>query len=402
MPAALRTLCFVSGSYGAGGKTAMRVIVNCLATMKPKTGIGHYADQLTAALSRQLPPVAVTRFPGDAVAALWRRPTLGKAFAPTRPRLGSAGVKAVGRQAIELAFRARCRIGRFDLYHEPNFLPMSATPPVVVTVHDLSVLLYPQWHPADRVRRHESHFRTAMDRAAHIVTVSHAVRREVIATLGVAPTRVTAVHNGISPEFFRVGPGDVSAARQRHGLPEQYLLFVGTIEPRKNLLTVLRAYCDLPAAVRSSCPLVVAGGWGWHADETAAFLSSTALHRNVVHLGYVPDADRAGLYAGARALVSPSHYEGFGLPPLEMLATGGAVIASRIAAHVEVLGGHALLIAPEDQAAWRDALFRAIKEPDWTTTVLGGRCHAAAFTWDRCAENTRTVYLSVLGRRQAA
>jgi alpha-1,3-rhamnosyl/mannosyltransferase len=380
----------------------MRVIVNCLSTLKPKTGVGHYADQLTAALRRLHPPNAITRFPGDAVATLCRRPPVGRAIAPGRARRGAALVKGLGRQAIDLAFRARCRVGRFDLYHEPNFLPMPASVPVIVTVHDLSVLLYPQWHPADRVRRHESYFRTAVARAAHVITVSHAVRRQVIETLGVPPARVTVVYNGISPEFFQVTAGEIAAVRHRNRLPENYLLFVGTIEPRKNLLTVLRAYCDLPAAVRERCPLVLAGGWGWRAGDTAEFIATTASHRNVIHLGYVPDADRPGLYAAARALVSPSHYEGFGLPPLEMLATGGAVIAANIDAHAEILGGNAHLIAPDDQAAWRGTLLRAIDDPDWPRLVRGRAEHAADFTWERCAHATTKVYRTVLGIRQAA
>lgn len=380
----------------------MRVIVNCLSTLKPKTGVGHYADQLTDALQRMHSRGTVTRFPGNAVAKLCRQPSVNKAHASGRQRSSVTFAKAAGRSAVELAFRARCRVGRFDLYHEPNFLPMPASAPVVITVHDLSVLLYPQWHPADRVRRHETHFRLALARAAHVITVSQAVRRELIKQLGVPPSEVSAVPNGISPEFLQVAAGDVAAVRHRHRLPERYLLFVGTIEPRKNLLTVLRAYCDLPAAARKKCPLVLAGGWGWRADETAEFVTTTAMRRNVIHLGYIPDGDRPGLYSGARALVSPSHYEGFGLPPLEMLATGGAVIASDIDAHAEILNRHALLIAPDDPNAWRAALLRAIDEPEWLTSIRGGAEHAAAFTWDRCAQATAQVYQSVLGIRQAA
>lgn len=154
----------VGGLATRHSKPSMRVIVNCLSTLKPKTGVGHYADQLTDALQRMHSRGTVTRFPGNAVAKLCRQPSVNKAHASGRQRSSVTFAKAAGRSAVELAFRARCRVGRFDLYHEPNFLPMPASAPVVITVHDLSVLLYPQWHPADRVRRHETHFRLALAR----------------------------------------------------------------------------------------------------------------------------------------------------------------------------------------------------------------------------------------------
>jgi alpha-1,3-rhamnosyl/mannosyltransferase len=265
-----------------------------------------------------------------------------------------------------------------------------------VTVHDLSVILHPEWHPADRVRRHEQQFRRGLDAARHVITVSHVVRREVIEHLGVAPDRVTAVWNGVGREYFDVRPADVDAVRRELRLPPQYLLFVGTIEPRKNVPTLLRAYCDLPSDLRRRCPLVLAGGWGWKAADVADFVQAEASDKGVVHLGYTDDRHLPGLYAGARALVYPSHYEGFGLPPLEMLATGAAVISSTAAACREVLGRHAHFVEPRDVAGWRDALAAAIADDDWLASLrAGGRERAMTFSWDRCAVETAAVYRSL-------
>ena len=147
----------------------------------------------------------------------------------------------------------------------------------------------------------------------------------------------------------------------------------------------------------------LAGGWGWKADDVANYYETTARHHYVRHLGYIRDDDRPALMAGARALAFPSHYEGFGLPPLEMLATGGAVIASTAAAHREVLSSHTRLIDANDQDGWRDALLRAATDDDWLKELRhGGGAHAAQFTWDRCAELTAAVYGSVMPRRIAA
>lgn len=361
----------------------MRVVLNTLATLKPKTGVGHYAARLAAGMPE------VTTFPEPVLAHYLRKPAGGRPGAGANHWLRDIA-KQAGWHALEAMFRFRYR--GYDLYHEPNFLPFDCGLPTVVTVHDLSVLLHPEWHPADRVRRHEVQFRRGVRRAAHVITVSDVVRREVIQHLGVAPDRVTAVANGVGDEYF-----NVSVPRGN------YLLYVGTIEPRKNLLTLLKAYCSLPASLRERCPLQLVGGWGWRAEEIAAYYEDVARHRNVSHLGYVADADLPALYAGARALVFPSHYEGFGLPPLEMLATGGAVIASTAAAHREVLGTHAHFIDADDVDGWHDALVRAASDNDWIQSIrAGAREQARRFSWARCVEATSAVYRNLGVRRAAA
>src|SRR5262249_33193374 len=156
---------------------------------------------------------------------------------------------------------------------------------------DLSALLHPEWHPADRVRLYEREFRIGVQRCAHYLAVSEFTRQEVIRHLGVSPDRVTRVYNGVRSNLFPPPAAEVEAALRRLGLPGRYLLYVGTLEPRKNLLTLLRAYCALPAALRGRFPLVLVGGWGWNAAEVAAFLRDTARHQGVLHLGYVADAD---------------------------------------------------------------------------------------------------------------
>ncbi len=381
----------------------MRVVFNLLQTLKPKAGVGHYAARLFAALREQLPPGDLHGFPDGPLATVVRHVQRGRSGG--RPAVRTAGrgrvaaaawsaLRAAGRGCLGLAFRAACRRSGFDLCHEPNFIPLAGGVPTVVTVHDLSVVLHPQWHPADRVRHHERQFRRGLAAARHVLADTHAVRREIIEHLGVAPDRVTAVHLGVGPEFFAADGSEAERARGALELPPNYLLYVGTIEPRKNVPTLLQAYLDLPAGVRERCPLVLAGGWGWKAGDTAELIRHDA---GVIHLGYTADEHLPGLYAGARALVYPSLYEGFGLPPLEMLAAGGAVICSTAAALREVVGPHAHLVDPHDLAGWRDALARAAADDDWLTTLRGGGRHwAARFTWDRCAAETAAVYRSLL------
>jgi alpha-1,3-rhamnosyl/mannosyltransferase len=148
--------------------------------------------------------------------------------------------------------------------------------------------------------------------------------------------------------------------------------------------------------MRERWPLLLVGGWGWGATEVAHFLHNEARHRGVIHVGYLDDAYLPALYNGARALVFPSYYEGFGLPPVEMLACGGAVLASTAGAVVETVGGHAHLIDPDDTDGWRDAMQRVVTDNDWWQSLrCGGPEAARPFTWEQCAADTLRVYRKV-------
>ncbi|HJZ56956.1 MAG TPA: glycosyltransferase family 1 protein, partial [Gemmataceae bacterium] len=255
----------------------------------------------------------------------------------------------------------------------------------------------------ERVRFHDRHFRAGVAAADHVIVVSESVRREAIRVLGLPPGRVTAVHNGIGDAYRPQLPESVEVIRRKYHLPPLYLLAVGTIEPRKNVGTLLQAFCDLPAVVREYCPLVLAGGWGWKSHPERELFEAEARHRGAIHLGYVDDGDLPGLYAGAAALLYPSFYEGFGLPPVEMLACGGGVIASTADAVREVVGSHAILIDPLDLDGWREAMWRAATDPDFLAeSCRGGIAHARRFTWSRAAAQTFDVYRHVLGIAEPA
>src|SRR6516225_8918321 len=297
----------------------MRVVVNQLVTLGRKSGVGHYARELLRCLRQQAAADGVAEFPTG-----WLR-WAGKALTRARPYLdcpnwtpvnGSAPsfLSAIRNQTLEHLrhcsrvllrryFDAVCRRHRFDLYHEPNGVPLPVDCPTVLTVHDLSVLLHPYWHPPDRVRYYEQHFRSSFERCVHFLAVSEFSRQEIIRNLHVAPERVTRTYNGIRANLRPLPREQVDLVLHQLGLPRQYLLYLGTIEPRKNVLMVLRAYCSLPQTVRSQSPFVLVGAWGWNAGEVADYLHGVARHRGVIHLGYVKDNHLAALYNVARVLV---------------------------------------------------------------------------------------------------
>ncbi len=388
----------------------MRVIINRQVTAGRPTGVGLYTASLVRAL-RRLPGLEVERFPPRwlmNLAALGRRArSLSASAHPGRG--GSAGAASWRHRLMGLLrrggdslllgrFRAACVRTRPDLYHEPNFIPLPSDLPTVATVHDLSPLLHPEWHPADRAALYERRFRDGLRQCAHVLADSECVRQEIIRTLGLPPERVTRAYLGIHPRMRPLPEEEVRHRLRAAGLPPRYLLFLGTIEPRKNVLRLLRVYCSLPAAVRSRWPLLLVGGWGWNAGDVAEYLHGEARHRGVMHLGYLDDAQLPLLYNGARALAFPSLYEGFGLPPLEMLACGGAVLASTAGAVVETAGTAAHLIPAEDEDGWREALLRVLTDDEWWQSLRRGAVEAArSYTWESCARTTLGVYRALCG-----
>jgi alpha-1,3-rhamnosyl/mannosyltransferase len=306
---------------------------------------------------------------------------------------------ALGRSCAAWHFHTCWSWRAFDLYHEPNYIPFPCERPTVATVHDLSVLLHSEWHPRHRVEHFARHFEAGLDRCARVLADSEFTRQELIAAFGIEPERVHRVPIGIRADLPVVSNRELYAVRERFILPASYLLHVGTIEPRKNLLRLMRAYCDLPQHVRERCPLLLAGGWGWNVADVAEYYRQIGQHHGVRHLGYVSDADLPALYRAARALVFPTYYEGFGLPPLEMMACGGAVLASMAGAVVETVGKKAHLVDAHDLEGWRDAMQRVIMDDDWRAELARGATQVARpYTWERCARETYQVYEQALGR----
>jgi alpha-1,3-rhamnosyl/mannosyltransferase len=378
----------------------MRVLVNQWLATGHKTGIGHYAAELLRALRERAgddeyvgyPPAWLSR-----VRSAWSqlRP---RRKAPAGPSGGSSRgwLRRCAHAALAAHFRAFCAVRSFDVYHEPNYIPLPCDRPTVATIHDLSLLLHPQWHPADRVAWFARNVGRMLERCGHFLADSDFSRREAIRELGITPQRITRVYVGIRPHLAPLSAPAVAETLRRLGLPPRYLLYVGTIEPRKNLLVLLQAYCALPDRLRSAWPLLVVGRWGWNAAAEAAYLEREARHRGVIHLGYAAEEHLSALYNGARALVYPSLYEGFGLPPVEMMACGGAVLASTAGAVAEVVAGRGHLLDPHDTDAWRDAMARVLTDDAWCQAL---RRDAAAvrhaYTWERCAAETWAVYRAV-------
>ena len=276
------------------------------------------------------------------------------------------------------------------LYHSTHSLlvPALGPLPTVVTIHDASAVLFPETHDL-RVRASYRLLRLAARRARLVLTVSASARRDLEA-VGIPGERVRAVYNGVDDALARPGDGDLDAALARRGLPRGYVLFVGTVEPRKNLER-LAAAC-----VRAGLPLVVAGRLGWRAAPSVAALGAA----NARMLGYVPRRELPALLAGAAVFAYPSLNEGFGLPLLEAMACGTPVVTSRGGATEEIAGDAARLVDPTDVAALAAAL-REVALDEGVAAGLRerGARRVNAFSWERCADETAVVFAEAAAAR---
>lgn len=286
------------------------------------------------------------------------------------------------------------------LVHGPNFFLPTWGEGGVVTIHDLSVLRFPETHPAERIRQYEAHFAKTLKRAAHFITVSETIRQELIDFSGIDPARVTAVHNGVREEFRPRDNAELAAARQRLNLPAHgYGLCVSTIEPRKRIPLLLDAWEQLPAPLRARYPLVLAGASGWLNGPLRERFRTGVEQGWLIEAGYVAEEDLPLLYAGARVFAYPSLYEGFGLPPVEAMASGVPTIVPDASCFPEVTSGAAILVDPENTESFAQAIAQALEdEHHRAEAIRAGLAVAARYNWEKCVAQTVSVYRSVAGR----
>jgi glycosyltransferase involved in cell wall biosynthesis len=283
-----------------------------------------------------------------------------------------------------------------DLFHTCKLLNPPRRAKLTATVHDLTCWLLPETHAASNVAADKHFAERILKRADALIAVSEATRIDAVRILNLPPEKIRVIHHGIADPFFQVKPGDADAVRRRLGLTRPYLLFVGTIEPRKNVDRLLNAWRDLSPSARDAFDLVLAGPPGWAQSATMERLRNPAI--GVRYLGYVAEGDLPGLFAGATAFVYPSLYEGFGFPVAQAMAAGTPVITSCVSALPEIAGGAALLVDPLSEASLRDAMEEMLTSPSRRDRSIElGRANAKRFTWEECARKSLRFFEEVVG-----
>lgn len=369
----------------------MRVLFDAFPLLAPKSGVGYYTLNLLKAMSRDYPLDEHVYFYG-------RR--FSKEILDNAPAFDAGLRKALKKcfpkpyritQPIkEMFFRLGAGREKADIYHELNYVPLPYKGPQVVTVFDMSLIRYPETHPKDRRAYFESYFKKRLANASHFITISDFSKKELTELYDVPPEKVTTIYLG-GLEFTKENPNFTEK------LPEKYFLYLGNLEPRKNIPMLLRAYAEAKAKEKDLPKLVLAGSPTWLSDEIFATIRDKGLGDSVIVKGYVPLPDLPHYYRNALAFLFPSKYEGFGLPVLEAMGEGTPVITSDSTSLPEVVGEAGLLLPCDEEELWAKALLEVFQNEALREDLSKRSAERAKlFSWGKCAANTRAVYEKTL------
>lgn len=368
----------------------MRIGLDGFPLASPKTGVGHYTFELARALSALSPGdrfelISPSEF-GDGVAReVDSIPNLS---------LVRARTNLITRRWWGIGLPRYVKQAGLDLFHGTNYeVPLWNRERTVVTVHDLSIFAHSDTHETHIGARARRRLPIMLRYAAMIVTPTEAVKREVFERFRIDPDRIAVTPEAPRESFRPMQSAESAETIQRLGIDENFILFVGTIEPRKNLVTLVRAFDQLLRHTSHQPQLVIAGGEGWLMDELHDLIGRANFGDRIRFTGYVDDNDLRALYSSCKVFVYPSLYEGFGLPPLEAMACGAAVIAANIPTLKETLGENAALVDPLNLDALAGTIAGLLDDENerQRLSALGTR-HAAEFTWERTAQMTLKVY----------
>lgn len=329
---------------------------------------------------------------------------VGKGTPPTHPALRvqrsrwstqRAPIRILWEQLVAPFALAQLRPA---LFHGMAFaVPLVWRGPSIVTVHDLSFIRWPEHLTAPRRAYLALITRLSAHRSQRVIAVSQSGKDEIRQLLGIPADKIDVIYNGVGADFRPHTAEELRNFRARHNPPERYLFYLGTLEPRKNLETLLRAYAKLPQ--RNAVKLVLAGGRGWMYDSIPALIEALELTDNVILPGYLASNLLPMWYSAADIFVYPSLYEGFGMPLLEAMACGAPVIASDASALPEIVGDAGILAPPTDVEAWTDTLAYLMESPSRRSALAAqGLERATLFSWERSAQKLTVSYRRTLGQ----
>jgi glycosyltransferase involved in cell wall biosynthesis len=366
----------------------MRIGIDATALPPRLTGAGNYIVNLTRALQDVASANEYVVFAQPTHAILFGA---GRHLHVVRTLLVSRILRIAWEQMILPLLASRYRL---DVLHSPHYtMPLFNTSPSVVTFHDMTFFLFPGQHELYKGIFFRTNIPLSARSASAIIADSESTRQDILRLLKLEPSRVVAIPLGVSSDFRLIDDRTaIQAIRQKYHLPERIVLYVGVLEPRKNLPTLVRAFrSSVDRGVVHS--LVLAGRRGWMYAELFQAVEDLGLRERVIFLGYVPDEDLPLLYNAADLFVYPSLYEGFGLPVLEAMACGVPVITSNVSSMPEITGDTGILVNPHDTDALADAMHLVLTDRALRDKLARDeQVRAGIFSWERTARETLAVY----------
>jgi len=368
----------------------MRIGIDGLPLTEILTGIGHYTNELAQHLALETDEDEIEVVSPRAFLPAFNNHT----ERPGNLRFSRARVSPLTRRWWSIGLPRYIRRHSLGVFHGTNFeVPLQKVCPTVLTIHDLSMWLHPESHEKKLVRRARRRLPAMARAATMIITPTESVRQEVHEHLRIPLETIVAVPEAARSCFRPLDATRTAETRKRLGIGDEFLLFVGTVEPRKNLTTLLHAFEAILRTRQQPLQLVIAGRRGWLVDDLFDSLKHSPNANQIVLPGYLPDEDLCALYSSCAAFIYPSIYEGFGLPPLEAMACGAPVIASNIPAIKEVMDPAGRLISPDNAQELTHALLELLDSVSARKELsAAGVKRAAQFSWARTASATRNVY----------
>jgi alpha-1,3-rhamnosyl/mannosyltransferase len=386
----------------------MKVILDISSVFKPPlTGIGRYVYELGHALERSGEFDELILWSGFKPQPSW--PSLEELDPQLQPKFSLLNLtKNLLKKfpiTVQISIDIKCRLLgkkllKYNnyLFHGPNYYLPIWSGSKIVTIHDLSTLAVPDCHPPHRRKVVTAACKSLHNRVDYLLTVSEFSRSEIIRLLSWPPDKVFAAPLAPAAFFRPFSESELIPLLTKLGLrPQGYSLFVGTIEPRKNISILLDVYENLPDKIRNNFPLVIIGDYGWQSSNLHKRFSALSGQNWLRYFGYCSSKDLPTIVAGAALFLFPSLYEGFGLPPLEAMSCGVPTIVSNRASLPEVAGDAIPCLDAENVEVWREAIIRGLEDENWRQKIaLAGLARAAEFSWDRCAAGTISAYKAVL------
>jgi glycosyltransferase involved in cell wall biosynthesis len=376
----------------------MRIGFDATALPAEPVGAGRYIIRLVRSLAAIVAENELFVFVQDSRRALIDAPALEKVQWIETPEISPAR-RLVWEQTTLPRLARRSGL---DLLHSPHYTrPLSLPCASVVTFHDMTFFLYPQLHTRSKRLFFPWMMRMSARLADAIIADSESTRRDALKILSIPEEKIFTVPLGIGEEFHRITDMHLlEDCRRRYNLPQTFFLYVGLVEPRKNLPLLLNAYARL-AQQEEPPMLVVVGRFGWMVEDVLRQVEALQLQDRVLFTGYIPDQDLPLVYNLAQTLLYPSRYEGFGFPPLEAMACGTPVITTAVSAMRDQVGDAGLLIPPQDEQALFEAMRRLSRDPSLRQALaVQGQKQAEKYTWNQTALKTLRVYQKVAQSRR--
>lgn len=374
----------------------MKILINALLLNDKFSGIGHFTQNLLSTMSKaesgqNKVEVLLSKEYSGALAESGN-------FKPQKLHFSTASrLKRIYFEQIEL--NKYLKQNKFDLYHTTNCISSYfSVLPTIITVHDLVALDYPEFCKNSTAAYYRLFLPNSIRKAKKIIAVSNTIKEDIIRKFDIDPEKIEVIHHGVGEEFTKIqSSGQLKQVIEKYQLPHKFLLFVGNLEPRKNLPNLIDALIELKKHNRFEHKLVIAGENGWKNNSIFEKVKQYGIVDDIIFTGYVDQQDLPSLYSLADLFVFPSFYEGFGLPVLEAMACGTPVLGSNRGALPEIIGTHLPSVNPSDVNDIVQKILLFVNDPQLKNTAVNyGKERVKQFTWEKTTQQTLNVYNQLL------